>query len=533
MIDTFNITPTLYPPPSPHGILPLMLDLKLHQHHQYLQTVSLATSLSDEAASIQMTISMAGLMRDIGWLQFFMSICLGWYLVCHFFKKWGNPLALGTASGISHLACLPLYIIFDGLHRYCLNYICPDLSSPWTPFLLSDPWKVRLAGYVFITLALHVLRLAMLTVGRMHQHLSIAFASLSNSEFAFARKNWYRGYVDMGDYARLFWAVWYGGYSALYNLQLIGYSSLDRSGGRVGDILEGLKSFLKCSHEIEDDGRFAGLSFGQIEVGGLRSFAASITDRLPPRGPLPNILADARHDERFERARLFWRLCDELGSLFDEDRLEEIFDASLRKYNTYLENNLLYPSVAELEDVPRTWYAFVFDLLGGFRFMEMLASKWEVATSKIYRAYLHFRVAYLTSKIWVCEKVTAAFWFVVNLLRDMFWIVVKLLGYVLICTVYLLLCGLEGAFLIIYGLFAWPVSLLGYVCRMPFPNLGRPVPKRQCVICTEELTDDLAATQVDCHGRDMHLQCLLQWTNTSPSCPICRVQLPRDLGIEG
>ena len=528
MINTLNSTPTLYPPPSPHGVLPLMLDFK-HQHH-YLQTVSLATSLSDEAASIQMSISMAGLMRDIGWLQFFMTTCLGWYLVCHYFKRWGNPLALGRSSGISHLACFPLYLIFDGLHRYWLNHICPDLASPWTPFLLSDPWKVRLAGYVFITVALYVLRLAMLTVGHMYHHLSTTFASLSNSDFIFARKNWHRGYVDMDIYVHLFWAVWYGGYNALYNLQLIGYYHRDRNGGRIADILEGLTMFLKCSNGIEEYGRRAGISLGRIELAGLRSFVASITDSLPPLDPLPN--EDARYNERRARSRLFSRLCEELDSLVEENRLVEAFHASLRKYYVYIENHMVYPTVRTLEDVPRTWYAFVFDLLGGFRFQEMLASKWgsfrEMVAIKwanarvqMYEVYLQWRIAYLTCKIWICERVTAAFWFVINLLWN-----------VLICLVFLVVCFLCGVCLIIYGLFTWPVTLLGYVCRMPFPNLDRPMPKRQCIICTEDLTDDEAATQVDCHGRDMHLHCLLQWTRTNHSCPICRVQLPRDLNME-
>lgn len=504
MLNSLNTTPLLYPPPPSHGILPLMFDLK-HQQ-QYLPIVSLAKSISDEAASIQMSMSMASLMRNIGWLQFLMTLCLGWYLVCHFFKRWGNPLALGRSSGFSHpLACFPLYLIFDGLQRYWLNHVCPDLASPWTPFLLSDPWKVRLAGYVFITVALYSLRLAMLTVGHMYQHLSTSFAYLSNSDFVFARTNWHRGYLDMDIYIRLFWAVWYGGYNVLYNLQLIGYHHGDRSGGRIADVLEGLDRFLKCSGGMENYGRMAGLSLGRIELAGLRSFVAIITDRLPPLGPLPN--EDARHNERRARSRFFSRLCENFDRLFDEDRLAEAFQASLRKYYVYMENCVEYPTVSTLEDVPRTWYAFVFDLLGD------LLGVFH-ATRKMYVMYLQWRVMLLTCKNWIWERVEAldhllevAFWFVVHLLRDM------------------VLYFLYGVCLIGDGLFILPLLYLGRACRRLFSKLRGPVPKRQCIICTEDLTDDEAATQMDCHGRDMHLHCLLQWTRTSRSCPICRVQL--------
>mmetsp|Transcript_13201 Transcript_13201/g.37646 ORF Transcript_13201/g.37646 Transcript_13201/m.37646 type:complete len:381 (+) Transcript_13201:1279-2421(+) len=60
----------------------------------------------------------------------------------------------------------------------------------------------------------------------------------------------------------------------------------------------------------------------------------------------------------------------------------------------------------------------------------------------------------------------------------------------------------------------------------PFLRLYRfihpPIPARECAVCCSELSDEEAAVTLDCHGRDMHLHCLRQWTRTKNDCPICR-----------
>jgi len=67
----------------------------------------------------------------------------------------------------------------------------------------------------------------------------------------------------------------------------------------------------------------------------------------------------------------------------------------------------------------------------------------------------------------------------------------------------------------------------------PFLRLYRfihpPIPARECAVCCSELSDEEAAVTLDCHGRDMHLHCLRQWTRTKNDCPICRGALPLNI----
>ncbi len=64
---------------------------------------------------------------------------------------------------------------------------------------------------------------------------------------------------------------------------------------------------------------------------------------------------------------------------------------------------------------------------------------------------------------------------------------------------------------------------------IPMPNL--PSSDTQCSICLETVADNIAdntnrpwACITSCNHK-FHTECILEWTNINPSCPLCRVDI--------
>ena len=220
-----------------------------------------------------------------------------------------------------------------------------------------------------------------------------------------------------------------------------------------------------------------------------RRSSASSSDPLPPH------LIGPRFEDRRELSNLFGRMCDQVQQCTILEQWAEVFHYTKSKHAIFYQKHLSYPTAEKLADIPRTWYAFVFDVLGGPRLLEKMAAfgRGVVAEAR----WLRMRVQILALRLFIFALQS------MNLV-------------------------LRVARMILNKLMTLALFVLAPFLRL-YRFIRPPVPARECIICCSELSDEEAAVTLDCHGRDMHLHCLLQWTRTKNDCPICRGALPLDL----
>ena len=462
--------------------------------------VQLARPLIEERAHNALVLAMASFWSFVDWFQYLVCLLYVWYLAYQLMKRCGNPPGVsGQGKGITDLAFASFYPYLDLLIRYCLTHFCPDLSSPWISYILS-PWLARLAGYAALTLGLLVLRLIVFVSGRLAYHGKYFIQAIQR------REHWYHTTFYMDLRVRLFWAVWYGGYNALYNLQVIGYSARDRTGGRWGDIVSGLRRVMQSLQSTQKAARRAGLPHDPEGVDGINLLLFDIiyTQYKHLVGP--------QHEIRQGLSALFDRmynqvqLCSRLGHGAD------MYHFVKAMHSIFFQERLAYPTQARLTNIPRSWYAFLFDVLGGTR---VLAE------------------ARYVKNLFLIQFIE---WVVIPLKRFLRWnsevlcpiLLNNLLSFAILAVLLKIIychpiigAGLVGGVLIrlTYEALVWLYRRFTFV-------------RRECSICNEiiergESADQLAA----CHGHEMHHQCLLHWaTNGNPEftgaggrgCPICR-----------
>ena len=467
--------------------------------------VQLARPLIEERAHNALVLAMASFWSFVGWLQYLFCLLLGWYLVYCFMRRCGNPPGVsGCRKGLTDLAFASFYPYLDLLIRYFLTHFCPDLSSPWISYILS-PWLARLAGYAALTLGLLVLRLIVFVSGRLAYYGKYFIQAIQR------RDQWYHTtlYVDL--LVRLFWAVWYGGYNALYNLQVIGYRARDRTGGRWGDIVSGLRLVMQSLQSIQKAARRAGLPHDPEGVDGINLLLFDIiyTQYKHLVGP--------QHEIRRGLSALFDRMYNQVQLFTSLGYGAEMYHFTKALHSIFFQERLAYPTQARLTNIPRTWYAFVFDVLGGTR---VLAEARYVKNL--------FLVKFIE-------------WVVIPLKRFLKWnsevlcplllnnlvpfaslaVLLKIIYRHPIKALVGMVGGLVGGLLIRLTY----VALLWLYRRFTFV-------RRDCSICNEIIEYGESAEQLAaCHGHEMHHQCLLHWAaNGNPEftgaggrgCPICR-----------
>ncbi len=77
----------------------------------------------------------------------------------------------------------------------------------------------------------------------------------------------------------------------------------------------------------------------------------------------------------------------------------EVFHYTKSKHAIFYQKHLSHPTADELADVPRTWYAFVVDVLGGPRLLEKMAAFGRVVAAEA--RWLRMRVQILALRLFI------------------------------------------------------------------------------------------------------------------------------------
>jgi hypothetical protein len=366
---------------------------------------------------------------------------------------------------------------------------------------MYSPWLARLAGYAALTVSLFLLRLIVCVGGRLAYYGKYFIEAIQR------REQWYHTTFYMDLRVRLFWAVWYGGYNALYNLQVIGYTARDRTGGRWGDIVSGLRLVMQSLHSIQKAARRAGLPHDPEGLDGINLLLFDIiyTQYKHLVGP--------QHEIRRGLSALFDRMYNQVQLFTSLGQVAETYHFTKALHSIFFQERLAYPTQARLTNIPRTWYAFVFDVLGGTRVL---------AEARYVRNL--FLVQFIG-------------WVVFPLRRFLRWnseilcpILLNLVVPLTIVSALLKIIYLQPiAAMVGLGLFL----LILLICEALVLLYRRfTFVRRECGICNEMIEYGEAAEQLAaCHGREMHRHCLIHWvSNGNPEftgaggrgCPICR-----------
>jgi len=182
---------------------------------------------------------------------------------------------------------------------------------------------------------------------------------------------------------------------------------------------------------------------------------------------------------------------------------------------------LAHPTQARLDNIPRTWCAFVFDVLGGTR-----ALAWaRYVKNLIVDQGFEWAVTPLKRFLrWISEVVYP---FLLNNPVHS-----AILSFLLIVTYHRpmeSLIGLVGALLIrlTYKAIVWLYR------RLVLQYRRSTFVKVECGICNEmiEEYDESAMQMAACHGHELHHKCLHRWVASGNpeftrggrrGCPICR-----------
>ena len=463
--------------------------------------VQLAMSLADEDALFKLNQSTAFLWNTVGWFQYLFCLLLGWYLVYQFMKRCGNPPGVsGRRKGVTDFAFASSYPFLDLFIRYCLTHSCPDLSHPWTPYILS-PWLARLAGYAALTLGLLVLRLIVFVSGRLAYYGKYFIQAIQR------REQWYHTTFHMDLRVRLFWAVWYGGYNTLYNLQVIGYSARDRTGGRWRDIISGLRQVMQSFLSIQKAARRAGLPHDPEGLLGINLLFCDIFNTQYLH------LVTSHRVINQELSSMFHRMCDMVQLCSSLEQWDLMYHYIKAMHTIFFQDRLAHPTQARLDNIPRTWYAFIFDVLGGTRVLAearhvknlflIQYRRWIVIPLRRFLRWTSEVVYPILVENWVSFVILAVL--LKMIYRHPIEAAAALGVTLLVCLTYWVLVLLYRRFFFV---------------------------RRECGICNEIIEFGEAAEQLAaCHGHELHHKCLHYWvTNGNPAftgaggrgCPICR-----------
>ena len=492
---------TLYPSALMALMQGVLANSAFSNYEPLLPIIEPVKPIMGEKAHLALVLFMASFWRFVDWFQYLVCLLCVWCLVYQLMKRLGNPPGVsGRRKELTDFAFASSYPYLDLLIRYCLAHFCPDLSHPLTPYILS-PWLARLAGYAALTLGLLVLRLIVFVGGRLAYYGKYFIEAIQR------REQWYHTTFHMDLRVRLFWAVWYGGYNALYNLQVIGYSARDRTGGRWGDIISGLRLVMQSFLSIQKAASRAGLPHDPEGVLGINLLFFDIFNTQYLH------LVTSHRVINQEFSAMFHRMCDQVQLCSRLEQWVYMYHYVKAMHTIFFQDRLAHPTQARLDNIPRTWYAFFFDVLGG---------TWVLAEAR------HVKNLFL---------IQYRRWIVIPLRRFLRW--TSEVVYPILIENWVSFAILAVLLKMIYhrpmeSLAALGVTLLVRLTYEAFVLLYRRFTfvRRECGICNEmiefgEAAEHLAA----CHGHELHHKCLHYWvTNGNPAftgaggrgCPICR-----------
>ena len=500
---------TLYPSALMALMQGVLANSAFSNYEPLLPIIEPVKPIMGEKAHLALVLFMASFWRFVDWFQYLVCLLCVWYLVYQLMKRLGNPPGVsGRRKELTDFAFASSYPYLDLLIRYCLAHFCPDLSHPLTPYILS-PWLARLAGYAALTLGLLVLRLIVFVGGRLAYYGKYFIEAIQR------REQWYHTTFHMDLRVRLFWAVWYGGYNALYNLQVIGYSARDRTGGRWGDIISGLRLVMQSFLSIQKAARRAGLPHDPEGVLGINLLFFDIFNTQYLH------LVTSHRVINQELSSMFHRMCDMVQLCSSLEQWDLMYHYIKAMHTIFFQDRLAHPTQSRLDNIPRTWYAFVFDVLGGTR---VLAGA-RYVKNLIRAQVIEWVVTPLRRFLrWISEVVYP---FLLNNPVHS-----AILSFLLIVTYHrpmVSLVGLVGALLIrlTYKAIVWLYR------RLVLQYRRSTFVKVECGICNEmiEEYDESAMQMAACHGHELHHKCLHRWVASGNpeftrggrrGCPICR-----------